>query len=155
MINTQNQMFKQCLTKPVRNFFFFYMQYGSCHKHLEVIHIRIHCCLLLSEAQLITVFFHSCTSTNPVTLLTGIKGHIAEKWGPRTQPGKGGTDNLIQTVWISPVHCTVRCETHKTSNVGNVTPGNRKNKTVPTILGWESHQEALDEQKGPETSPNE
>lgn len=54
-----------------------------------------HIALLLSEAQLITFFFHLYTSTNPMTLLTGIRGHVAEEWVPRTQPDNGGIDNPI------------------------------------------------------------
>lgn len=125
MIHTQNQMFKQGLTKPIRNFFTY--SNGSCHNLLKVINTPICCCLLFSGASLITVLFRLYTSTNPLTLLTGIKGHIEAKWVPRTQPDNEGIDSPINTVWISSVQCTVGNEkTHKTSHTGNVIPGEKK-----------------------------
>lgn len=121
MIKAQNQMFKQRLTKPVRNTCFFPTCNTEAAINIQKWYTYLHIALLLSEAQLITVFLHLYTSINPVTLLTGIKGHIAEKWVPRTQPDNRGIDNPIQTVWISWKHCTVRSKTHKTPDVGNVT----------------------------------
>jgi len=81
MIHTQNQMFKQGTTKPIRNFFT--QASGSCHNLSKVIKVPICCCLLFSGASLITVLFRSYSSTNPLTLLTDIKGHIVAKWVPK------------------------------------------------------------------------
>lgn len=83
--------------------------------------------MLFSGASLITVLFQLYTSTNPLTLLTGVKGHIVAKWVPRTQPDNEGIDSPINTVWISSVQGTVRNKTHKTSHTGNVIPGVKKN----------------------------
>lgn len=68
---------------------------------------------------------------NPLTLSTGIKGHIVAKW----VPDNNGIDSPTNTVWISSVQCTDRNKTQNFTHLQcNTQSKKRRKDTVPLHL---------------------